>query len=83
MAGEGATTLFEVTDEGPGIRVEERHKLFRKFQKLSARPTNGESSSGLGLSIVKDLIDLLKGSIEVISEEGAGSTFAVRIPNNP
>ncbi len=45
----------EIHDEGPGIRPEESHKVFGKFQKLSSRPTGGETSTGLGLSIVKEL----------------------------
>ena len=77
---EPAIIRFEVVDEGPGIRAEERHKLFRKFQKLSARPTNGESSSGLGLSIVKDLVTALEGTIEVESPGQIGSTFVVKLP---
>ena len=77
---ENSLLRFEMKDEGPGIRLEERHKLFRKFQKLSARPTDGESSTGLGLSIVKDLVDLLKGTIEVESEFGKGTNVIVRLP---
>ncbi len=71
---------FDVQDEGPGIRSDEKNKLFRKFQKLSVRPSDGESSSGLGLSIVKDLLDILRGTIEVNSEVGAGALFSVRLP---
>ncbi len=77
---ENTLLRFEMKDEGPGIRLEERHKLFRKFQKLSARPTDGESSTGLGLSIVKDLVDLLKGHIEIESEFGKGTHVIVRLP---
>ena len=73
-------TRFEVSDEGPGIRPEERHKLFRKFQKLSSRPTGGESSSGLGLSIARDLTEMLGGTIVVESEFGAGTMFIVKLP---
>ncbi len=77
---ENSLLRFEMKDEGPGIRLEERHKLFRKFQKLSARPTDGESSTGLGLSIVKDLVDMLKGHIEIKSEFGKGTHVIVRLP---
>lgn len=80
FTNENSHLRFDIKDEGPGIPMEERHKLFRKFQKLNARPTDGESSSGLGLSIVKDLVDLLKGSIEVESEYGQGTRFIIRIP---
>ena len=80
VASEKTCLRFEMKDEGPGIRLEERHKLFRKFQKLSARPTDGESSTGLGLSIVKDLVDLLNGTIEIESEYGKGTNVIVRLP---
>ncbi len=77
---EGNLINFLIQDEGAGIRPEERHKLFRKFQKLSARPTGGESSSGLGLSITKDLVELLQGTIEIQSALGAGTLLTVRLP---
>ncbi|MEQ9007978.1 MAG: ATP-binding protein, partial [Ekhidna sp.] len=51
-----------------------------KFQRLSARPTAGESSTGLGLSIVKTLVNLLRGTITLESDEGKGATFTVTIP---
>jgi signal transduction histidine kinase len=79
---EGNQLLFDIRDQGPGIRIEERDKLFQRFQTLSARPTNGESSSGLGLSIVKDLVGLLKGSIQVESDNGHGACFTIRIPRS-
>ncbi|MBY0434152.1 MAG: CHASE3 domain-containing protein [Cyclobacteriaceae bacterium] len=71
---------FDVIDQGPGIRPEEREKLFKKFQKLSARPTDGESSTGLGLSIVKDLVELLRGTVQVESRTGQGTVFSVSLP---
>lgn len=69
-----------VVDQGLGFTEEDRQKLFQKFKKLSARPTAGESSSGLGLSIVKVLIDRLGGTIELQTEKGKGSRFTVLIP---
>ena len=71
---------FEVRDEGLGIPEEEKHLLFKKFQKLSARPTANEFSTGLGLYIVKSFTSKLSGSIEVQSELGKGSTFIVKLP---
>lgn len=76
---EDAVTFF-VSDEGPGISEEDQKLMFRKFMKLSARPTNGESSTGLGLSIVKGLIEELGGKIEVESAVGKGTTFRCEIP---
>jgi signal transduction histidine kinase len=72
---------FYVKDEGPGISPEDQMNLFKKFRKLSARPTQGESSSGLGLSIVKALIDELGGSVRVESEIGKGSNFICSLPS--
>ncbi|MBN8571302.1 MAG: tetratricopeptide repeat-containing sensor histidine kinase, partial [Ignavibacteria bacterium] len=72
----------EIKDEGPGFSAEDKEKLFKEFTKLSARPTGGEHSSGLGLSIVKKLVDSLKGTIECESEKGKGANMIVRIPIN-
>ncbi|MEP6748554.1 MAG: PAS domain-containing sensor histidine kinase [Bacteroidota bacterium] len=69
-----------IADEGPGIKKEDRHLLFQRFQKLSARPTGGELSTGLGLSIVKYLVAQIKGNITVESEFGKGSVFTVHLP---
>ncbi len=70
--------LFEVKDEGQGLSGEDKQKLFGKFQKLSAKPTAGESSSGLGLSIVKQWVELHGGRVWAESEgKGKGSTFIV------
>ncbi len=71
---------FKIKDEGPGINEEDQKKLFNKFTKLSNKPTSGESSSGLGLSIVKGLTEQLKGEIRVDTELGVGSTFHLIIP---
>ncbi|KXK24260.1 MAG: ATP-binding region ATPase domain-containing protein [Bacteroidetes bacterium OLB12] len=68
-----------VRDEGPGISREDQKNLYRKFQRLSARPTGGESSTGLGLSIVKTLIEKMGGEIYCQSEEGNGTTFTVKL----
>lgn len=72
--------LIAVQDQGPGISPEDQKKMFKKFQKLSARPTEGESSTGLGLSIIKVLVEKLEGRIKVESEVGVGTTFTVFLP---
>lgn len=71
--------LFKVTDEGPGFTEEDKKLVFTKFQKLSAKPTGDETSTGLGLSIVKKYVNDLKGEIWLESEEGKGSTFYVKL----
>lgn len=71
---------FSVRDEGPGLTNEDKTKVFGHFQKLSARPTGGESSSGVGLSIVKQFVELHGGKVWVESESGQGATFIVELP---
>jgi len=75
-----ANIRFEVLDQGPGLSAVDKQKLFGKFQRLSARPTGGETSSGLGLSIVKELVLALNGSIVVESEQNKGAKFIVQLP---
>lgn len=69
-----------VSDEGPGIPETERLQLFTEFGKLSTRPTGGESSTGLGLWIVKHLITLQKGTVGVEFPDTGGSAFWIALP---
>ena len=72
---------LEVKDEGPGLTDEDKARLFGRFQRLSARPTGGESSTGLGLSIVKQLVERHGGRVFAESEgRGLGSTFVAELP---
>ncbi len=73
--------LVGVKDQGPGISEQDQKKLFGKFTRLTARPTGGESSTGLGLSIVKKLAEAMSGSVECRSVLGSGATFIVRLPS--
>jgi signal transduction histidine kinase len=75
-----AAVICEVRDEGPGFNDSDKAKMFDLFQKLSAQPTGGESTIGLGMAIIKDLVELNKGKISVISEPGNGSAFVIEIP---
>lgn len=77
---QGDFLIAEVKDEGPGISEEDQKKMFTKFQKLSARPTGNENSTGLGLSIVKRLVEEMNGKIEVVSELGKGAAFRLFMP---
>jgi len=72
--------VFSIRDEGPGIPADEQPLLFNEFQRLSIRPTAGESSTGLGLAITKRIIDAHGGKIEVESHVGRGSTFSLILP---
>lgn len=71
---------ISVRDEGQGLTEKDKQRLFTKFAKLSARPTGGEHSSGLGLSIVKKLMEAMNGEILCISEHGKGATFTLKLP---
>lgn len=72
--------LLRITDQGPGLSPEDQQNLFQKFRKLSAKPTAGESSTGLGLSIVKELANKLNAEIIIESKLGEGSTFSLAFP---
>lgn len=78
----------EIQDEGQGLSVADQAKLFGKFTRLSAKPTGGEHSTGLGLFIVKKLVTALHGEVWCESELGQGARFIVefnrdRTLNNP
>ena len=69
-----------VSDEGPGLTFEDKQKVFGKMQRLSAKPTAGEHSTGLGLYIVKQLVNAHKGCVGVESEEEEGAMFWFTLP---
>jgi signal transduction histidine kinase len=71
-----------IQDEGPGFKEEDKRMMFEKFAKLSARPTGGETSTGLGLSIVKQLVEMNKGRVECISEYMKGARFTIYLPRD-
>ena len=72
--------LFEIQDEGQGLTESDKQKLFVKFARLSAQPTGGEHSTGLGLSIAKKLAEAMNGDIWCESEAGKGAKFVVKLP---
>ncbi len=74
-------TSISIQDQGPGFKKEDEEKMFQMFQKLSAQPTGGESSSGLGLSIVKNLTEILKSKLKYVTQPGKGTTFTLVLPN--
>lgn len=69
--------VTEIIDQGQGIKKEEIQKLFKPFSKTSSVATNNETSTGLGLSIVKKIIDAHNAQLEVESEIGRGSCFRI------
>ncbi len=72
--------LLTVKDQGPGISDEDKKKLYGEFQRLSAVPTGGETSTGMGLSIVKKIVDACKAEICVKSKVGTGTEFEIKFP---
>lgn len=75
-----SSVIFSIKDEGPGLTEKDKTKLFGKFTRLSAQPTGGENSTGLGLSIAKKLTEAMKGNIRVESTEGHGAEFVIEFP---
>lgn len=69
--------IGEIKDEGPGLTDQDKTKLFGKYQKLSAVPTGNETSTGLGLSIVKKFVEAMSGEIWCESVAGHGASFFV------
>ncbi|OQA38083.1 MAG: Alkaline phosphatase synthesis sensor protein PhoR [Acidobacteria bacterium ADurb.Bin340] len=78
-AQEGAGVM-EIQDDGPGFTPEDHVRVFQRFAKLSARPTGGEASTGLGLSIARSLTEAMGGRLELESQPGRGATFRVILP---
>jgi len=74
------TVYFSVSDEGPGLSEEEREQVFEPFRTADPNPTGGEKSTGLGLYIVRRIVESHDGLIEVETEKGNGSTFTLCLP---
>jgi len=70
----------EVQDEGPGLSSADQQRLFQKFTRLTPRPTAEESSTGLGLFIVKRLVEAMHGQVWCHSTLDQGTTFCVALP---
>lgn len=75
-----AEVEISVQDEGEGLTPQEIGRLFRKFERLSPRPTGGESSSGLGLYLVRQMVHRMGGRVWCDSVKGQGSIFRIALP---
>jgi two-component system sensor histidine kinase/response regulator len=69
-----------ITDSGPGVPENERHRLFQPFGKASTKPTGGEASTGLGLWIVREMVHAQNGEVGVHFPSEGGSQFWVQLP---
>jgi signal transduction histidine kinase len=76
----GKDILFKVADNGIGIPPEDIDRIFEKFYRIKTEQTKSVGGSGLGLSIVKGLVNAHNGSVNVESEVGKGTTFIVSLP---
>lgn len=80
VAGSKATLAFVVSDTGMGMNAAEQAAVFARFRQGDESITRRYGGTGLGLTIVKDLVQLLNGSIDVASEKDAGTVFTVLLP---
>lgn len=71
---------FKISDSGIGMAGDSTHKLFQPFTQLNGSITRRYGGTGLGLTITKNLIEMMGGQIEVASVENEGSTFTVTVP---
>jgi signal transduction histidine kinase len=74
---------IEVQDQGPGVTHEDQQHIFQDFARLSAKPTGGEKSTGLGLAITRRVVVAHGGDIGVDSEQDNGATFWFTLPDVP
>jgi len=77
---ENVTVVFRMSDTGQGMSSEQLDKLFDEYTRFNAEANRETVGTGLGMSITKRLIDLMKGSVSITSEVGKGSVFTVRLP---
>jgi signal transduction histidine kinase len=76
----GEAARVSVKDEGPGLSHEDQAKVFKTFQSLSGKPTGGEKSTGLGLAIIKKLVEAHGGTVNAESPPVQGAVFSFFLP---
>ena len=79
----GTDLVCSVCDEGPGLSKEDLARIFQRGARLTPKPTGGETSSGYGLAITRDLVRKLGGRIWCESVEGKGTAFTFSLPTHP
>ena len=78
----GDQVEFRIVDTGVGISEDDQTRIFERFFKADKSRTNSGGSSGLGLSIVKKIVELHQGTVEVESKVNVGTTFTVSLPTS-
>ena len=81
VATEGRSVVVTVSDDGAGIRPEERHRVFERFVRLDSARTRSTGGTGLGLAIVTDVVANHGGDVTITDDELGGARFAVRLPS--
>ncbi len=79
-ARQGKYARLTVLDRGPGITLKDRERLFQRYVRLSAQPTGGESSTGLGLALAKQRARTMGGDVWYDDREGGGASFTLELP---
>ncbi len=79
-ARQGKYARLTVHDRGPGITAQDRERLFQRYVRLSAQPTGGESSTGLGLALAKQRARTMGGDVWYDNREGGGASFTLELP---
>jgi len=80
LDAENVYLKFVVSDTGRGMRADQQANLFTPYYQAESHITREQQGTGLGLSVVKELVDLMQGTIDLISAEGRGTTFTLQIP---
>jgi two-component system phosphate regulon sensor histidine kinase PhoR len=83
LTGSGDGVRIDVSDTGIGIPEVDRARIFERFYRVAKARSRDLGGTGLGLSIVKHLIQALDGEVFVVSQEGKGTTFTLRLPAAP
>ncbi|MGC0416468.1 sensor histidine kinase [Embleya sp. AB8] len=79
----GDTAIVEVVDDGPGVPVEERERVFERFVRLDESRRRGSGGTGLGLAITREVVGSHGGTVEVVGAESGGALFRVVLPRYP
>lgn len=79
MAEDDGEITILVKDLGPGIPSGEHERIFLPFHRLDDRPSEGVTGTGLGLAIARDLATSMGGSLRLVTQNGAGATFELRL----